>query len=99
MIGKILSGIFGLVISLVNILLAPIDALITSALPDLSNALDKVSSFFSYINSIIGYAINASGLSDISMALIVSYWVFVIGGTFSISVVKLALKWYEKLKP
>lgn len=99
MIGKILSGIFSLIISLVNVLLAPIDALISSALPDLSNALDSISSFFQFINTVIGYAIDASGLSDISIGLIVSYYVFVIGGTFSISVVKLALKWYEKLKP
>lgn len=99
MIGKLLSGIFGLVISLVNVLLSPIDAIISEALPDLSFALDNISSFFSYINGVIGYAIDASGLSDISISLIVSYWVFVIGGTFSVSVVKLALKWYEKLKP
>lgn len=99
MIGALLSGIFSLIISLVNVILAPIDALISTLLPDLSNALDYVSNLFSYVNGVIGYAIDASGLSDVSIALIVSYYVFVIGGTFSVSVVKLALKWYEKLKP
>lgn len=99
MIGALLSGIFSLIISLVNVILAPIDALISTLLPDLSSALDYVANLFSYVNGVIGYAIDASGLSDVSIALIVSYYVFVIGGTFSVSVVKLALKWYEKLKP
>ena len=77
MIGKLLSGLFGLVIKLVTILLAPIDYLIESSLPDLSSALNYISSFFSFINSVIGYAVDASGLTDISIGLIVSYYVFV----------------------
>lgn len=99
MIGALLSGLFGLVISLINLILAPIDALIASLLPDLSNALSYVANLFTFVNGVIGYAIDASGLSDISITLIVSYYVFVISGTFSASVVKLALKWYDKLKP
>ena len=99
MIGKLLSGIFKLIIGLVSVLLSPIDAIISSTLPDLSSALNSVNSFIDYIISIIGYVIDASCLSDIALALIVTYYTFVIGGTFSVSVVKLALKWYDKLKP
>lgn len=99
MIGKILSAIFELVIGLVNLLLSPIDSLITSNMPVLSNALDSINAVFDYIISVIGFAINASGLSDVAISLIVAYYVFVIGGTFSVSVVKLALRWYNALKP
>lgn len=99
MIGKILNGIFSLVIGLVTVLLAPIDALISSLLPDLSNALTYVANLFSFVNGVIGYAIDASGLSDISIALIVSYYTFTIGSTMAISTVKLALKWYNMIKP
>ena len=99
MIGKILSGIFNLVIGLVSILLSPIDTLITNTLPSLDSALTSFNSLIDYIITIIGYVVDASGLSDISIALIVGYYTFVIGGTFSVSVVKLALNWYEKLKP
>lgn len=99
MIGKILSGIMGLIISLVSVVLAPIDAIISSTLPSVSSALDSFNALINYIINIIGYTINASGLSDISLSLIVAYWTFVIGGTFSISVVKLAVKWYNALKP
>lgn len=99
MIGKILSGIFNLVIGLVSVLLSPIDSIITSSLPSLDSALSSFNSLIDYIITIIGYVVDASGLSDISIALIVGYYTFVIGGTFSVSVVKLALNWYEKLKP
>lgn len=99
MIGKILSGIFNLIISLVNVLLAPIDTLITSSLPSVSNALQAFNNLIDYIINIIGYCVNASCLSDIAIGLVVAYWSFVILGTFSVSVVKLALKWYDTLKP
>lgn len=99
MIGKILNGIFNLVIGLVSLLLAPIDSIISSSLPSLDSALSSFNSLIDYIITIIGYVVDASGLSDISIALIVAYYTFVIGGTFSVSVVKLALNWYEKLKP
>ena len=99
MIGKILSGIFKLIIGLESVLLSPIDSLITATLPSLSVAFDYVNDLIDYIITIIGYVIDASGLSDVSIALIVSYYTFVIGGTLSTHVVKLALKWYNKLKP
>lgn len=99
MIGKILSGIFQLIINLVSYVLSPIDAAIAKALPDLSNAFTYVANLFSYINNVIGYAIDASGLSDISIFLIVSYYTVIIGATFTVSTIKLALKWYNYLKP
>lgn len=99
MIGKLLSGLFDLIIGLVNVLLAPIDSAISTALPDLSNALNSIASFFDYITSIVGYAVDASGLTDVSMALIVSYWVFVLTGSLSINLFKSAIKWYNALKP
>lgn len=99
MIGKILSGIFKLIIKLVNLLLLPIDTLISNTLPSLDSALTAFNNLIDYVINVIGFCVNASGLSDISITLIVAYWTFVIGGTLSVSLVKLALKWYDKLKP
>lgn len=99
MIGAIINGIFNLVIALINVILSPIDLLISSSLPSLDSALSSFNSLIDYIITVIGYGINASGLSDISLSLIVTYYTFVIGGTFSISVVKLAIKWYKALVP
>lgn len=82
-----------------NVLLTPIDALISSGLPSIANGLNAFNSLIDYIITIIGYVVDASGLSDISIALIVGYWTFVIGTTLYLSVVKLALKWYNAIKP
>ena len=99
MIGKLLSGLFDLIIGLVNVLLTPIDLAIASFLPDLSTALNSIASFFDYLTTIVGYAIDASGLTDVSLALIVSYWVFVLSGSLSINLFKSAIRWYKALKP
>lgn len=99
MIGKILSGLFSLVIALINTLLAPIDALIDQFLPAVSDALDAVNSLLDFTVQIVGYVVDASGIADYAIALVVGYWTFVITATFSVYVVKLALKWYRMLMP
>lgn len=99
MIGKILSGILSFIISLVNIVLTPLDLLITHNLPSLNASLTAINALIDYIINIIGYVVNASCLSDVAIAMIVAYYTFSITATFSASVVKLALKWYNAIKP
>lgn len=99
MIGKILSGIFNLIIGLVNVLLAPIDNLISSSLPSIDRGLQAFNDLIDFVVNIIGYVVDASGLADYAIALVVGYWVFVITATFSVAVVKLAIKWYQALVP
>lgn len=99
MINKILMGIFKLIISLVSLILSPIDALITNALPSLDNALTAVASFFTYIGSSIGWAISLTGLSSETLSLIVLYFTFKLTAPMLFYMIKLALSWYNKLKP
>lgn len=99
MINAILTGIFKLIIGLVSIILTPIDALITSALPSLDNALTAVSSFFTYIGSSIGWVISLTGLSSETLSLIVLYFTFKLTAPMLFYMIKLALSWYNKLKP
>lgn len=99
MIGKLLKGLIDFVISLVGIILLPIDSLISNAFPSLSNAIQSINDLINYIIGVIGYAIDASGLSDIAIFMVVAYYSFSITCTLSASALKLALKWYEKLKP
>lgn len=99
MIGKILSGIIGLIISLVNLILTPIDNLITSALPDLSNALTSVGNFLTLCLQSIGWVISLSGLSSSVISIIVVYFVFKLTAPLLFYLIKLAISWYDKLKP
>lgn len=99
MINKIIMGIFKLIISLVSLLLTPIDNLITSALPSLGNALNAFSSFLNVISRSIGWVISVSGLSSETISLIVAYFTFKLTSPLLFYLIKLALSWYNRLKP
>lgn len=99
MINALLTGIFKLIIGLVSIILAPIDLLITNALPSLDNALTGVANFFTYIGSSIGWVISLTGLSSATLSLIVLYFTFKLTAPMLFYMIKLALSWYNKLKP
>lgn len=99
MIQSILTGIFKLVTSLVSIILAPIDLAIGAALPSVSNALTMVGSFFNWMGSAVAWVWSWVGLSSTVTALFVGYLVFKYTVPFTIHTVKLALQWYDKIKP
>lgn len=99
MINAILKGIFSLVISLVNLLLTPIDNLIASAIPELSAAFDMISALFNQLVSVVPWVMSWLGVSTTVITLLVSYLTFKMTVPLAIHTVKLAIKWYDKLKP
>lgn len=99
MIAKLLSALMGLVIKLVDILLYPINLLIQNAMPDLSTALNSIAGFFQVVSNGIGWVISASGIPSTAIAIIVATMVFRLTVPLGVATVKLAIKWYDKLKP
>lgn len=99
MINAILKGIFKLVVSLVNLLLTPIDALISSALPGLSTAISAISSFLSLCMQSIGWVLSVFAIPAGALSLLVLYYVFKLTLPLAISTIKLAIRWYDKIKP
>ncbi len=98
MINAILKGIFSLIISLVNLLLTPIDLLINSTMPALSDGLDMVADLFSYIANLVPWATSWFGFNDVVIGLFVSYITFELTAPLAIHAIKLAIAWYNKLK-
>lgn len=98
MINAIINGVINLIISLVNIVLAPIDLLIENALPGLDYAFNLISGFFNYIGGFVGYAVSWLGLNNDVLSLIVVYYTFKLTVPYAISTIKLAVKWYNNLK-
>lgn len=98
MIKAIIKGIFKLILSLVNLILIPIDNLITQYLPSVSDALDKVSSFFTWVTNLIPWGISWFGLSSTTITLFVAYTTFEITVPLLVHTIKLAIKWYNSLK-
>lgn len=99
MIGKILTGIFKLIISLVNVILSPIDTLINNALPDVASGINAFNSLINYVINFMAYVVDASGLSSTAINLIILYFTFTLTLPLSVYTIKLAMKWYDKLKP
>lgn len=98
MIKSIINGIIKLIMSLVSVLTAPIDMIIKSALPDLSNALTSFGSMLNIIGDSIGWCISLTGISSTAISLIITYYVFKLTTPILFSSIKAAIKWYKTLK-
>lgn len=98
MINAIVKGIIKLIISLVSILLYPIDALIDSALPSLSNMISAVGTFLGICTSSIGWVLSCLGINGTIIGIIVVYYTFKLTAPLVVYAIKLAIKWYDKLK-
>lgn len=99
MINSILQGIMSLIINLVSILLKPIDSLISTVLPDLDSAFTAIGQFLGLCGNGLGWVVSLSGLSSECISLIVMYFIFKLTAPLLFSTIKLAISWYNKLKP
>lgn len=99
MINALLTGIFKVITSLVNLILSPINTLITNSLPELSTAFSTIHTMFNILFSGLGWWKDALLLSSETISLMISCWTIKLTLPLTIYVIKLAIKWYDKLKP
>lgn len=95
-----MSALMGLVIKLVNVLLTPINLIISQLLPqEITDGLNSIGGFFQTISNGIGWVVSASGIPQAAIAIIVATMVFKLTVPLLVHATKLAIKWYDKLKP
>lgn len=99
MINKLLMGIFKIIISLVSLLLTPIDNLISQFLPGLDDAFTMIGDLVQQLCNVVPWVMSWLGVSSVVVSLLVSYLTFKMSVPIVVHTVKLALKWYDKLKP
>lgn len=99
MINTIISGLLSYVEFMINLVFTPIDNFIVSNFPVISDGITAINQLFNFILGAIGYVIDASGISQTAIALIIGYFTFTILATFTMHIVKLILKWYQALIP
>lgn len=99
MIGAIFNTLFNLIISLVNILLTPLDMLIQAAFPSVADFLSSVNAMFSLVLSGLGWVIGLTCLPPLAFQLLLLYFTFVLTVPLAISSIKLVIRWYNALKP
>ncbi len=98
MIKAIISGVFKLIISLVSVILTPIDMLIEQFLPGLDTAFSYISNFFDYIGNIVPFVISYLGINEVVLNAIIDMFVFILTVPLMVHTIKLAIAWYNKLK-
>lgn len=98
MINAIIQGIFSLIMSLINVILTPIDALISQFLPSLDKALSYISNFFDYIGNVVPWVISYTGINAFVLNAIIDIFVFILTVPYLANGIKLAIAWYNKLK-
>lgn len=99
MITKLFQLLFQIVINLVNLLLSGVDNLIEQFLPQVANAIDMVSNLFSNVLNLIPWVMSWMGLNSTVVGLVVAVITFELTVPFLVHTIKLAIKWYDKLKP
>lgn len=98
MINALITGVFNLVIGLVNLLLYPIDYAITHTLPGLSNAFELISDFFEHLSGVVPFVISYTGLTTTTIVIILELSVFILSAPIIIQTIKVAIKWYRTIK-
>lgn len=98
MINKILEGIFNLIISLVNVILSPIENMINLLVPSLLPGIGVVGDFIDYILSYIPWVISILGLTSTTMAIISGLITAIVMIPLTAHAIKLGIKWYYALK-
>lgn len=98
MIRAIINGIFSLIVSIVNVVLYPIDQLIETALPTLSSWISAAGTFIGYCTQSIGWVLSCIGITGNILSLIIAYYTFKLTVPLLVHTIKLAIKWYDKLK-
>lgn len=98
MINAIVNGIMSLVISLVSVILTPIDALINQFLPSLGDALGYIGNFFAMLGNVFPFTLSYLGISPQVLSAVVDLVVFIYTVPLLVNSIKMAIKWYNSLK-
>lgn len=94
----IVKGFLKVIISLTSVLLSPLDSLISSFIPGLSNVFNAIGGFFTLISQSLGWVVSLSGLSTTALSFIVIYFTFKLTAPIGAYMIKLAIKWYNAIK-
>lgn len=82
----------------VSILLAPLDLIIESLLPDFSDALTTIQSYMNLPFTYVSWIFELVHVPSTALAMIVGYFVFKYAIADSVAGIRYAIKLYQKFK-
>lgn len=98
-LSDIINWLLAIVNSIVAVVFAPISLLIHNLLPGIEGLFTNISAWLLYATTYVGWVIDAFGIPSIVLSVVASYYVYKVGSSFAVYGLKLAVKWYEALKP
>lgn len=98
MINNIGDLVLNIVITLVNIILLPINLLIRQYLPTIDNALQYLNDFIDELTRYLSWGVDSLCLPQPVIIIITDYLIFKLTFPYLVWFIKLALKWYNNLK-
>lgn len=84
---------------LVSIVLAPLDLLIKGLIPDMTNVFSRINSFFDLLGNYVSFGLSYLGFTSETISLFVILITAIITIPLAVHMIKLAIKWYNALKP
>lgn len=99
MIALLFQKLFDIIISLINVLLAPIDLIIQAALPQVAQLLGYVNAMIDVAITGLAYAISFTMLSPSLIGILYGCLLFILTVPLAIHSIKLVIRWYNALKP
>ena len=98
LVNGFLQMILDFVIYIVNLILLPIDAIISSMIPNFVDLAGYINSALNVASQYIGYCLDSLGMYSSTVYLLVGALSLKIAVPLSIWVMKLAIRWYNALK-
>lgn len=99
MITKLIMAVLNLITKVVNILLLPLDLLVSSLLPDVSESVSHIVYYLNLPSQYMGWIFSLVNVPTLALVLIVAYWVFKYSVTGAVFGVKKVITLYQRFKP
>lgn len=95
----IIKVILNFVTAIVSVVCTPIDAMISTYIPSIGDALNNVSSMLNYLVPFANWVLSWLPFSTNFYAFLIASLVFIYTGPIIVDIVKLVVKWWHALVP
>lgn len=94
----IFAFLLRVLLTLVSLLLLPIDAIINALIPNFTTLTGYIVNFFDLVLTYIGNALSLLGINAIIVSMVVAFWTFKLTAPITVWLLKLIFKWWHAVK-
>lgn len=95
----LLNIAIAIVLLLVKLILAPIDAFIQLVLPAFSDGITAIAEYFELASTYLAWIVDATGIPNAAFLLIIGYFLIKLTLPLNLMFIKIVINWYKTLKP